>query len=269
MSVISYAEAEAFLDDELSPGNLDFPLVCDAAEEFVKSYCRRTFDSASYIEYHDGRGLPKLLLNNYPITALTRLSIGRRAALRVCNTNALTIASATVNSTGVVLTYNGTASTFLFADYASLTLLQAAITATSGWSAELVNAEDACMLSTELCKSYGRSCIDSQWVDLEVPNGAEYDFVLDDGAGIITYSGSAPAGGASVRVDYTAGYTADTMPEDLKLAVKVLVKDWWEKRAESSFNLGSYSVGGMRKQILSSVPPEAMRILDSYRRFLS
>lgn len=268
MSVISYAEAEAFLDDELSPGNLDFPLVCDAAEEFVKSYCRRTFDSASYIEYHDGRGLPELLLNNYPITALTRLSIGRRAALRVCNTNALTIASATVNSTGVVLTYNGTASTFLFADYASLTLLQAAITATSGWSAELVNAEDACMLSTELCPAYGKSCINSREVSLEIPADAEWDFDIEPDTGVITRPSAFPAGSRNIRVDYTAGYSEADMPEDLKLAVKVLVKDWWEKRAESSFNLGSYSVGGMRKEILSSVPPEAMRILDSYRRFL-
>lgn len=266
MSIISYAEAEAFIDDELSAGNLDFPLLCDAADAWVKAYCRRDFESATYTEYYNGHGLPDLCLDQYPVTDLTRLSVSRRSALRVCNTNTLTTASATVTSTGVVLTYNGTASTFLFADYATLTLLQAAINATSGWSAELQNSAEAAMLSTELCKAYGKSCINSQYVDLEVPDVAEYDFTLDTDSGILTRPVGFPAGLANIRVDYTAGYAADDMPEDIKTAVKILVKDWWEKRSESAFNLANYSVGGMAKQIISVIPPEARMILDAYRR---
>jgi hypothetical protein len=269
MSIISYSEAQAFLDDDIADSNTDFEGVLDAALAFVESYTRRVFDSASYIEHHNGNGLPKLFLNNYPITAIQRVAIGRQAAIRVCNTNTSSTAAVNVNALGVVLTYNGIAdSTCTFANYATLTLLVAAINAlsASGWSAELADATYGAYLSTELSPAYGKSCIKSQYVDLEIPFDGEYSFAVDPDAGILEICDGWPWGYRNVRVDYTAGYAEADMPDDLKFACKVLVKDWWEKRAESTFNITGYAVGGMSKQIEGYVPKEALHILDSYRR---
>lgn len=268
MSIISYAEAEAFLDDELSEGNLDFPLLCDAVDQYIKTYCKRTFDSTSYTEYHSGNGLPNLYLDDIPVTAIERVAVGRTGAIRVCNTNTSSTASVSVTTTGVVLTYNGTSdSTCLFATYTTMTTLVAAINAISGWAAELGSSEYGDYLSTELIPSYGKSCIKSQYVDLEIPYEAEYDFEVDADTGILTATAGWTRGTRNIRVDYTAGYAEADMPDDLKTAAKIIVKDWWEKRSESTFNITGYSVGGMTKQIEAVIPKEALAVLASYRRY--
>lgn len=239
--------------------------IVNAVEKFIENYCKRVFSSASYTEYHSGSGLPYLFLDNFPVTAVDRLSFGGRAAIRVTNTNASSRASVSVTATGVVLNYNGTANaTVLFATYTTLTTVVAAINAISGWSAELVDSSYGAYLSTELVPMYGKSCIDSANVDLEIPEVAEYDFDIDANAGAVKVGDMLPIGFRNVRIDYTAGYS--TMPEDLKLAAKIIVKDWFEKRGESSFNLSSYSIGGIGKSFIGLIPPEAKHVLEAYRR---
>lgn len=269
MAIISLSDMQGFLDDHPTEDDLDLQGVVDAVNAWIENYCKRTFDSTAHTEYHSGKGSAVLHLDHYPVTEVTRLAINRIAAVYVTNTNAATTSSVTVNATGVVLTYNGTASSLLFADYATLTLLVAAINAlsSSGWSAELAATEYGSYLSTELCAAYGRSCINSRDVDLEIPDEAEWDYQLDPDSGIITLASAFPAGTRNVRVDYTAGYAEADMPEDLRLAAKIVCKDWYEKRSESAYGLGTYSVGGMSKQILADIPREARRILDAYRRY--
>jgi hypothetical protein len=237
----------------------------NAVDKFISNYCRRVFDSASYTEYQNGSGLPDILLDNYPVTAIDRLSFGGVAAVRACNTNTSTRASVSVNTTGVVLNYNGTANTTcLFATYTTLTTMVAAINAITGWSAELVDASYGAYLSSELLPMYGKGCLNSAYVDLEIPEDAEYDFQVNTDAGIVRVIDAVPVGFRNIRIDYTAGYA--TMPNDLKMAAKIIVKDWYEKRGESSFNLSSYSIGGMSKTITGLIPAEAQQILEAYRR---
>ena len=267
MAIISLSDMQGFIDDHSTDDDLDLQGVVDAVNEWVGNYCKRMFDSTAVTEYYNGNGSAVLHLDNYPVTDLTRLAIGRQAAIYIYNTNTSSTATATVNSTGLVLTYNGTASTLLFADYATLTLLVAAVNALSGWSAELADSDYCAYLSTELCPAYGKSCIDSREVSLEIPGDAEWDFEIDPDSGIITRPSVFQAGSRNIRVDYTAGYAGDDMPEDLRLAAKIVCKDWYEKRSEGSFGLNGWSVGGMTKQIVDYVPREALRILNAYRRY--
>ena len=251
-------------EEDLDPDGQVEALV-NAVDKFITNYCKRTFDPTSYTEYHNGSGLSSFCVDNFPITAVTRLAFGGRAAIRICNTNTSSKASVSVNTTGVVLNYNGTAnSTCTFASYTTLTTLVAAINAISGWSAELVDSSYGPYLSSELLPLYGKSCIDSSKVDLEIPEEGEYDFDVDTDSGIIKVGDVIPVGFRNVRIDYTAGYT--TMPDDLKFAAKIIIKDWWDKRNESSFNLSSYSIGGMGKSFEGMIPKEARHILESYRR---
>lgn len=268
MAIISLSDMQGFIDDHSTDDDLDLQGVVDAVNGWIGNYCKRTFDSTAATEYYNGTGSAVLHLDNFPVTDITRLSIGRQAAIYVNNSNSSSTASATVTLTSVVLTYNGTASTLLFADYATLTLMAAAINAlsASGWSAELADADFGAYLSTELCQAYGKSCIDSRDVELDIPAEAEWDFEIDPDAGIITNSSAFPIGLRNIRVDYTAGYDESDMPEDLRLAAKIVCKDWYEKRSEGSYGLTGWSVGGMNKQIADYVPREALRILNAYRR---
>lgn len=241
--------------------------ILDAVDQYVKNYCRKSFESASFREFKDGDGRNFVLLKEYPITDITRVAIGRRDAFRVRNTNTTTTASATCTRTGLVLTRNGTAdSTCLFATYTTLTTLAAAVSALSGWEGEVSSSEYASYLSTDLLEKYGLRCIDNNWVYFQIPETGEDDFQVDLDAGILTLTANSSRGTKNVMVEYTAGYSSATMPEDLKSAVKIIVKDWYEKRNESGFNLSSYSIGGVSKTYLEHIPREAKKILDSYRR---
>jgi hypothetical protein len=253
-------------EEDLDPDGQVEAMV-NAVNQFIANYCKRTFDLGSHSEYHSGSGPSFFCVNNFPITAVDRLCFGRRAAVRVCNTNTSSKASVSVTATGVMLNYNGsTDSTILFANYVTLTTIVAAINAISGWSADLVDSSYGAFLSSELLPMYGKSCINSAKVGLEIPEDGEYDFEVDAEAGIIKVGDALPKGFRNIRIDYTAGYSSANMPEDLKLAAKIILKDWWDKHNESSFNLSDYSIGGMSKSFEAMIPKEAEHILEAFRR---
>jgi hypothetical protein len=239
----------------------------DAADKFVKIYCRRDIESTSFVERHDGNGKSYLYLENYPVTAVSRLAIGTLDAIKARNTNTTGTASVSVSSTSVTLTRNGTDTTLALATYTTMTTLVAAIAATSGWESSLVNSTYGDYLSTDLIPRMGLSAVNNNWVYLPMPYDAEDDFDVDEETGLIELPGGTfSKGRKNILIGYTAGYSSATMPEDLKTAVKIIVKDWYEKRDESSFGLSGYGIAGMSKQIADTIPREAREILDHYVR---
>jgi len=137
----------------------------------------------------------------------------------------------------------------------------------SGWSAELLNDDYANYKSTELLKMYGKNCIDSNWVDLLIPNMAEDDFVVYENEGIIHYPAKFPIGHNNVIVDYTAGYSSGDMPKDLQLAIKIMVKHMYQKRSEESFSASAFKTGDYSVNLLD-MPSEVREILSKYKRCL-
>jgi len=78
---------------------------------------------------------------------------------------------------------------------------------------------------------------------------------------------SFPAGVASMRVIYVAGFTAETMPNDLKLAWLIEFSKYWtmrrtDKWAESSVETGD--VGGTLQLVRAKFSPETVAILRSF-----
>lgn len=47
----------------------------DAAQKRIESYCGRTFDTATFTEYHDGKGMPCIQVKAPPITSITSITI--------------------------------------------------------------------------------------------------------------------------------------------------------------------------------------------------
>jgi len=272
--------AQTITSDNTVPGDPSDVVqdILNGVDEWVKEYCHRDFEETTYTkEEYDGTGDVSLFLNQYPVTGLTRVSIGRVNAIMVNNSSSdATSAYVTVSSTGITLTVNGGTNngedTLSFSTYTTMQDLVDAINALSkGWQAELLSNNYADYKSTELIPKYGAYCGSGAgwgetWAYLEMPDKPLSDFKLYPDRGEIYYSGGFPEGHKNIIVDYTAGYTSSTMPNDLNLAVKIAVKFLYQKREEESFGLKDYSLGFVKQSFADILPSEVLNILDRYRR---
>ena len=240
-------------------------------EKWVKNYCHKDFESTTYSEYYNGEGNPYLQLDHYPITDLTRVATGRRTAIRVLNTSTATSATVSVNSTGLVFNKDNTpVSTITFAAYTTMSAVVAAINLLgNGWSATIESSDYSSFISSELIEMYGKSAIDNNYVYLDMPDEATDDFEVYTQRGELYKYGGWTEGHRNIFVKYTAGYSATTMPEDLKLAIKIICKSTYQRRNEESYGVQDYSAGDVRVAMESgNIPKEAIDILNRHRRIL-
>lgn len=248
-------------------------------EEYIATYCRRTFESTSYTkERFNGNGYPIINLEQYPATVVDRVAVGLLDVISIKNTSSGTYATVSVDTTGLRLMLDGTAdATVTFASYTTMTTLVAAVNALgSGWSATLLQSSYGSFLSTELVTRSAASCIDSRVVYLSMPDIAESSVTVNLDLGQIRLSHGFSAGWQNVFVDYTAGYSDAAMPDDLKLAVKIIVQTFYERRGDASWglelaNVGASGTSGMRNVFDKAyrIPKEAKDILERYKRHLA
>jgi hypothetical protein len=69
----------------------------------------------------------------------------------------------------------------------------------------------------------------------------------------------------SLEITYTAGYTEDTLPEDLKLAVLDLVHYYMSDESKPTKSLLGGTIDNPLPANASNFPPHIKRILDLYR----
>jgi hypothetical protein len=242
----------------------------ETAEAYIKEKCGRDFESTTYNRrMYSGKGSKFLFLGDAPVTAFSRLSIDLLDIVDVYNTNAYTTASVSVTSTGVVLELNGTTdSTVTFESYTTLATLVAAINALgNGWYAKVINSLYNSYASNELVEAWGKSCINSKTASLRIPNTAISEFNLFPDTGKIYYSCKIPKGIKNVTCSFTAGYSADDMPEDLKFGVKQLTQYLLQKYNEQSYGLERFNVNDIEKVFSkNSIPNEVAMIIWKYKR---
>ena len=247
-------------------------------EEYIATYCRRTFESTSYTkERYNGNGYPIINLKQYPATVVDRVAVGFIDVISIKNTNSGTYATVSVDTTGLRLMLDGAAdATVTFATYTTMTTLVAAVNALGdGWSASLLQSSYGSFLSTELVTRSAASCINSRVVYLDMPDIAESSVTVNLDLGQIRSSDRFSTGWQNVFVDYTAGYSDATMPDDLKLAVKIIVQTFYERRGDASWglemaNVGASGTSGMRNVFDKAyrIPKEAKDIIERYKRHL-
>lgn len=240
----------------------------NAIEAWLKRECRRDFESATYKEVYDGNGIDTLFLKQRPITAITRVAIGRRDVIGIKNTNSYSTASVSVNTTGLILTKDDVSnSDITFASYTTMSAIVTAINALgSGWEAELSNSDYGNFASTNLRPVYGLNCIDDSSSYLYMPDLALNSFEAYIEEGYLYNSGLWTKGVKNIFVDYVAGYSSENMPDDIKMAVCILVKHLYQKQVEETFGLTNFSMGGLSATFDSiGIPIEAKRIINSYK----
>ena len=237
--------------------------ILTSTDKYVKEYCRRTFELASYSEIYDG-GVSSIFVNEYPITALSRVAQGRIEVLSVNNTATSSYASCSCDGTNFTCNLNGSDSDLLLATYPTITTLVGAINALgSGWVAT-VSGDYGDFLSSEIINFYGKSCLNNDTAYAEIPSGSLTDFIIDADTGEIKHN--FPCGFQNIFINYTAGYS--TIPTDLQMAVKILVQFIYDKARDNDFGLEYYSLGDVKKAFTNEFPIEVQKILMSYKRFM-
>jgi hypothetical protein len=287
MAIVSKADILSFLGledtDNYDLGTQNPAVLAEAmhlgVESWIQNYCNRNFETTTYKERYDGKGNSVLVLNQYPVTSVTRLSLWPVDVIMVKNTNTSTNATISCTASDVILNHDGTLTSLLRATYTTFSTMIGAINAAGdGWVAQLVSPSYSNFKTTELIEKFGLYCLESNWAYLQMPyQRGEGDFDVETDKGLIRLIGVSPDPGTgltgvfpegrrNIFVDYTAGYTNDNMPEDLKMAVKILTKYFVQKKDEEAFGAATYSAGGVSVTFESNLPKEVMFILNKYRR---
>jgi hypothetical protein len=276
MSIITSAELLLYLDSSDIVDDAELDANQATIESVISRYCRRTFEATSYVlERYSGNGTRILSLNNYPIISVSTLSVSTMDVMRIYNTSYGTFASVSVSPTALTLNLNGTDTSLLFSSYLTLTTLNTAINAQSGWSSEILDSNYSAFKTAFLLKKYGMSCIDSDAVYLTIPDRGESGFEVLENQGQIYFASGFTKGYNNIFVSHRSGYETASMPADLKLAVMMTVKKFYNTKTDSSLGLQAYRIGDVSYTFVDAgstdatsllIPPEALSILARYKK---
>jgi len=260
-------------------------LFLNAVDGLFNELCDREFDSTSYThEMHNGKGGPRLWLKHIPVTAIAEISASRIPALKIKNTISdaarCTIdmdVSAETLSWAIVGGASAASDDFdlTAAAYDTLAELVTGINALgSGWSAEVYDTDLNSIPSTELLEVMGLNCGvprgggDATFKELDIP-GTPLDgsFRIEDAEmGMIFYAPGFTKGIQNVMASYTAGYSATTMPSDLKMGVLAGSQALYLRNAEDGFGASSFSGGGLNMRYGEWLPDISLKMIAKYMR---
>ena len=233
-------------------------VIHNSVEDMVENYCQRKFEAALYVkERHDGKGEPIIYFKQYPVLAVNLDDL-------IWDSSAKTLTRADGGSfiddgfvaADKVLVQNSDSNSGL------LTI------ATGGVAALALTFDDSITSDTDdddiILSHFRELRIGSSEIDED-----NYE-VFDDH---ILYNGGFNEGHGNIRMTYYAGYSSSNMPDDLKLAIKIIVKFIYQRRQEETFGVGSYKVGDIQTSPEGgavnpkAIPKEAEAILDNYRKW--
>mgnify|MGYP001563047269 FL=1 len=182
--------------------------------------------SCSYKEYRDGHGGPNIWLNNYPVTSVDLVSVDRDDVFTLEYTGSdASYATAEVTTTQLKLRkrVNGvvTATSLTLTDYATMTALETAVEAVSGWTMT-VESTLASYSPTSLCPVPARNARDAA-VTFGVPDEGETEYELSGNNGKLYNPYGWNVGHNNVYVEYTAGYVRAEIPQPIRASCLELI----------------------------------------------
>lgn len=268
-ALVSLAEAKEYL--HIAAGNNDNDVLLASIINYVSSeaakFCNRTFRETTYSkDLHDGTGTTSLLLNNFPVTSLTRLSIGTVSGMTVTNSSSTAYrAYGNLTDTTLTLTIVGGSDAgkdvLTLSSYSTLSDLVTAIDALGkGWDAD-VDSSNEDVPTSELIPRRAWEALDAT-VTLYLPDTPVSDFTVYEDRGEIYYGDGFPKGHENIIVDYTAGYADGEIPQGLRLAALRLIayvyKNSTSDPSMMSERIGDYSYTKANTQSFWEIPPKLM-----------
>lgn len=214
-------------------------VLIEAVSERIRRLCGRHFNAADYIERHSAYGDRDIILNQYPVLSVKRVSIGNDLAFTISHDDPSSIIklSVNVNDDNMILSTSDasgtqTTDTLHFVNYPSAQALVNAINALSGWSASLVRN---CM-SVDI----NPVTISNLPIRITFPSNNVSDFTFDAETARLTPSGFSQfpmdwidwgyingVNGVNAvwLVEYRAGF--EVIPADLEMVANQLTKRAW------------------------------------------
>jgi hypothetical protein len=270
-TLVTLAKVKCYLGLTDEDNDRILEALIERASGFLERYCNRKFTSRAYTrEAYEGNGTRILLLEQYPVTSVGRISEGRANAFYVTNTTATNHAAIEITSSALKYTADGTTTSLTLSSYATVNLLIAAINALAGWSATLVSTSLGTRKATDLLIRPAMYCVSPDLCYCEVPNDELSDyFIVSPGEDRNYGALECPAGwtrGQEYFVDYTAGYT--TVPYALEEACLLLTAYRYNQKSQDlsikSESLGDYSY--TRQDITASLPVDLKGEIDLYKK---
>ena len=196
------------------------------ASDIIENVCDRKFMARDFSERYDGDGTDVLILRNYPVNNITRMTIGQLSVMSVRNTSTDAMyATVLVTSTGMTLTIvggaNAGADTETFAANATIGTMVTAINALGkGWVAQSSSTIYDGYPSDELIENGAQSSLLS-WGNHQVSADPVSGYRINNSNGMVSMPSGISCGWQNVFVVYNAGYA--TVPDDLEQACLGLV----------------------------------------------
>lgn len=235
-------------------------LLIARATSAIQRYCQRDFIVTEYREFYDGDGSSELCLDNFPITKIELLGIGKQDAFLIQNTSTDAYnAFVSVSESDLRLVVKGGAnaddSSLTLANYATITALITAISALGkGWQILSPDTRLGVWSPIEILPtSKGLSCL-NEYVAPQIPDEPAEEFTTDAQAGILHLFGIFCRGFQNITVRYFAGYAE--IPADLEQICIDLVAAYYNSRnintSLKSEKLGDYSYTNFSASEISS-----------------
>ena len=237
-AIVTLGDARLFLgkgDSDTADDQLIDMLIQQASGMVADEIGTDSVVSKAYKEYIDGHGGLNLWLNNFPVSGVDFVSVGRDDAMTVTYDNDDS-SYATVEVTATELKLRKrvsgvlTASTFTLVDYATLALLEAAVEAVTGWTV-VVNTDYTTYAAVSLAPVPAKDARDDA-VTLGVPDQGEGNCELSPAWGRLYNPYGWTAGHRNIYVEYTAGYARAEVPQPIRSACLEAVKMMYDLRSK-------------------------------------
>lgn len=75
LEIVTLAQFKTYLGITSSTEDTNLQTILDAVNQFVETYCHRSFEEAEYVELYDGTGTTSLILRHRPVTEITEILI--------------------------------------------------------------------------------------------------------------------------------------------------------------------------------------------------
>lgn len=272
MALTTIAKFKAYIGKTDNDDDAALTTLLTNATSAIEKYCDRILDSTTGREFYDGTGDYELYANNYPITAITLLSVGRQPVLRINNTDSTAWnAHVTVDATTMTLTINGGTNDgtdeLTLATYTITTLAAAIIAKLKGWGATVSISDYGVWSAEEIIPCPALRCFDTDYAYVECPDEPETDFKYEANTGRLYLGTGFPIGRQNVTLKYTYGYT--TVPGDLEQICNDLMNLWWQGR-RTDYSLKSERLGDHWKTMAEGghdIPDHFQKRLAPYKKY--
>ncbi|MBL7084334.1 MAG: hypothetical protein ISS41_11995 [Candidatus Aminicenantes bacterium] len=253
------------------------------ASDLINRYCNRILKTTTYSrEIYYGSGYDKLLLDQYPVTRVTRLSVERANSFSIKNTSTdanfctveVTATTIRLIVDGGVNAYDTNTAPLLLATYATIDLLIAAIHALGkGWVCTTLATDTGSRDASELLirPSMAVTATAQAYCETVDDDITDYKLLKPTEArneGIIEKDGAFTSG-YEYFLDYTAGYI--TIPYSLEQACIYLVKYKYDQsKRDSGLKSEKFGEGAdysyTLQDLKNGLPSELLEELNMFKK---